>query len=195
VALSKREKYIAIGVASAVGIFAADKFALSPYFDALADVEARQTDMNQKKSDADDIYAKQKRLQKIWNDLVAGGLKSDRSAAETQGYNAMQTWSQWAGATFPTRGADQRTVTHGKFQVINFHIAGQGVNQRSLAQFLWAVESASVPMRVTDVSITPQPAGMDSLNVKVGLSTLCLSSDADRPKAATATPAAPTGVD
>jgi hypothetical protein len=186
-ALTKREKYIAMGVGAAVGLFLLDQVVFTPYFDAMSAI-ADQTDTavaKQKENTA--LFDRQTRLKKVWTDITQGGLKADDSAAESQALNAALDWAQAAGVNI-TAVKPERTTVANEFQVIGFHLTGNG-STPAMARLLYSFETASIPVRVDEMQLTPVKEGTDSLKIELSLSTLCLKPDTDSAAKTTASAA------
>jgi hypothetical protein len=180
VTLSKREKYIALGVGIAVSLWLLDSVLLSPYLSGRETLVTQRDAASQKLKDADVLFARRKRLQSIWAEMQKGGLKSDPSEADTQAQHAVLDWFDRSGVYLAALKSDPHVSQEGKFQVIKYHIQGEG-RMRQIAQLLWAVETATIPVRVDDLSIKPRGReGTDELTVELGISTLSTMPEADR---------------
>lgn len=177
--LSKREKYIAIGTVIAVMILALDQLVVEPLVTQLNAIQSQRTDAVAKMDAANDLFARQRKLREVWKNMQSGGLKADVSAAESQAMHALLDWAAASGVQLTALRPD-RSVTQGPFQIISFHVTAGGA-MATVSRLLWAIETASIPVRVTDVQITPQPEGTDHLSVQLNVSTLCLLSPIDKP--------------
>jgi hypothetical protein len=182
VALSKRERYIAIGVGAAVGLFGLDRLVLTPFLDRNEEIRvltASATDDLMKVSQTKHLRDK---VKKDWDAMQAGGMKSDPAEAEAQAQHALRDWYQEAGLSNYGQGAS-RTTTEGKeskFVNIQFHTNGTGT-MASLAKLLWRVETTTIPMRIVDLNITPHgKEGEDNLQIQMTVSTLCALPGADK---------------
>jgi len=198
--LSKRERYIAIGVGAAIALFGLDQWVVQPYFDKRKEVVEATAKA------ADDLKHHKKlkeqkvEMRKVWDAMNAGGLQSDAGKAESQARRALNDWAQEAGLTLsdykadpaqevrPTQTPGARTdksAADSKFITIGLHATGTG-NMRSVARFLWRVETTTIPMRVENITVTPKREGTDDLQVQLNLSTLCVpNKDNETPAPAT----------
>ena len=61
--LSKREKYIGIGAAAAIAILVLDQFVISPYFDAVDQLNRDLTKASQQVADNSLVFERQHKLQ------------------------------------------------------------------------------------------------------------------------------------
>jgi hypothetical protein len=180
--LSKRERYIAIGVGVVVGLVVLDQVVLSPYFDAISDLKNQTEAAITKQNENSALFDKQAKLKKVWDDILAGGLKADDSAAESQALNAALDWAQSAGVNI-TAVKPERTTTANEFEVIGFHLTGNG-STPAIARLLLSFETAAIPVRVDDMTLTPRKEGTDDLTIQLSLSTLCLKPADDASKTA-----------
>jgi hypothetical protein len=129
---------------------------------------------------ADPLFIRRRRLQSIWTDMQKGGLKSDPSEADTQAQHAVLDWFDRSGVYLAALKSDPHVAEEGKFQVIKYHIQGEG-HMRQIAQLLWAMETATIPVRVDDLAIKPRAReGTDELTIELGISTLSIMPEPDR---------------
>ena len=172
---SQRERYIAIGTAAAIGLLALDYFIFSPYFDQRNALDTRSADLTQKVADGKALLERQQRLQKVWAEMQRGGLNVDSSTAESQALHAVIDWADASGLTL-TGIRPGKTTPQGKFLVISFVVTGTGA-MPDIARMLWSLESASIPIRVSDMQLKPRKEGTDDLLATFTLSALCLPPD------------------
>ncbi len=190
-ALSKREKYIAFAVGGAVALYGLDQTVLQPFKDKLDAIQAATDDANGKLVDRAALFTQQRELSKVWADMTKNGLSTDPSAAESQAQLAVIRWAGESGARLqsigPTKATDEK-----QFQTMGFHVTAQG-DTPSVGRLLWDLETASVPVRVTDIQVTPLKEGTDNLTINFGVSTLCILPGAGVAKPAPAPAAASDG--
>ena len=170
-ALTKRERLIAIGVGAAVGLYLLDSVVIAPYAERLnaldRDTQAATSEMN----DRNATFDRQHELNKVWTAMTRGGLQDDAGAAESQALKATLDWAGRAGVAVTALKPD-RTTDEAPFQIISFHATAAG-RTPALAELLWDIETATIPVRLTDLSVTPAKEGTDQLTVQFGVSTLC----------------------
>ncbi|MDB5172411.1 MAG: hypothetical protein JWO87_873 [Phycisphaerales bacterium] len=175
---SKREQQLGIIVGVAVALAAGYYFVVKPYTDRLATVSGQQKDTEEKLKAARTLFEQRIELRTQFKKMVAGGLKSDRSEADSQVQHALRDWSQECGLrTLSVK--PERETTERNFLALSFHLTGSG-SQASIAKLIWAIETAPMPMRVDEVQLSPQKEGMDDLQLQLTVSTLCLNPEADR---------------
>jgi hypothetical protein len=188
VVLSKREKYIGLGVGAALALLVLDQFLLSPYFKRLDEIDTQRRQVMQAQQQANDTFQRQRKLTPVWSEIQRSGLRSNPSEAESQARRAVLSWAQTAGV-FVTALNPDRTTTVGKFQIISLNATGNG-SMPQIARLLWTLETATIPVRVNEITITPRREGTDELQVKFVVSTLCLPPDTAAPQQKAAVSAA-----
>src|SRR5581483_9833537 len=100
---------------------------------------------------AADLRDKQRKLTPVWEEIRRGGMKASTSEAESQARRAILAWAQSSGVFISALNPD-RTTAVGKFQVISLNATGNG-SLPQMAHLLWAMETATIPVRVNEVTI------------------------------------------
>jgi hypothetical protein len=170
VVLSKRERYIAIGVIAVVVILALDQIILEPFLTKRSDLAKADTEAMTAIDHGNDTLAKERKLRPIWTAMQAGGLKADPATAESQFLHALRDWAQESQLTL-TALKPERNAIENKFQLISYRATATG-SMRSITEMLWRIETAPIPVRINDLEITPRKEGTDDLSVQFGVSTL-----------------------
>jgi type II secretion system (T2SS) protein M len=175
VVLSKREKFIGIGVLSALSLFALDSLLIEPYWSSRSDLLAQQDKAQQQIDDNNSLFSRQHRLLKVWRDIQQGGLRPDAEQAESLAHHALLDWAQDSGVNIDSLGKPEITPL-GKFQVIKLNINATGT-MAQISNLLWALETAKIPMRVHELQLSARREGTDDLTIRLMISTLCLPPD------------------
>ena len=171
-ALTQREKLIAIGTGGALALLGLQMGVIGPYVARSDQVNKDIDRATSERNDSLDVLARQTRLRTVWADLIRGGLSGDVSAAESQTVNALSKWADWAGVAISGLSRD-RSGAEGQFDVTGFRFTGTG-RTPAVAHFISAIETATIPVRVTDVQVGPRKEGTDELTVQLSISTLTL---------------------
>ena len=187
-ALSQRERYIAMGLGIVIGGVVLWEVVISPFLDAREDLRKQTEAAVAKQAENTALFDKQERLKQVWKDMTQvgpdgqqGGLLADESAAESQALNASLDWAGTAGVNI-TAVKPERTTVVNQFEVIGFHLTGNG-STPAMARLLYSFETGNIPVRVDDMTLTPQKEGTDNLTIQMSLSTLCLKpADDSAPK-------------
>ncbi len=171
-ARSTREKYFMIAVAAAVGVWALDRYALTPYTDARAALVTERDALQQESDNAQRLRRKERRTRRTWARMRTVGIESAPSEAERRMLHALRAWAQEAGIAHLSLRPSRVNRDHGFLQVL-VHAGGSG-STAAVAKLLWAVESAtSLGVRVDEVRLTPAKPGADELQIELTVSTLC----------------------
>jgi len=125
------------------------------------------------------LFEKQKKLNADWL-AITHELKADDSAAEIQAVNKALDWAQAAGVNIAAYKAERSTMA-GDFEVIGFHLTGTG-STPAMARLLYSFETAPIPVRVDQMTLTPVKEGTDNLKIELDLSTLCSKPPARYPR-------------
>lgn len=174
--LSERERKIAIFALLAVVLLGLYYFVFTPYANARAELVKSREDLQKQRDEADLIFRRQAKLRPVWASMQAGGLKIDTSEAQKQTYGALLEWARSADVQVATVKFE-RTTQEGSFQVIGFSVAATG-SMPQVSRLLWAMETATIPVRVNEVQVTPRKEGTDDLQVRISVSALCQPPDA-----------------
>lgn len=178
--LSKRERMIAIVVAAAVGLFVFDRFALTPYSEARTQVLDELDRTTKDLANADRLFDQRKSLTKSWTAAGNGGIKANRSLAESQAQQAVLDWARSAGVNVASLKPERDQQQNG-LQVISFHVNCTG-SMLGLSKLLYSLETAPIPIRLNDLQITPRREGTDDLTLQMGVSTLAILADTAKPE-------------
>jgi len=177
--LNKREKYLGIGMAVAVGVLVLDYWVLTPFFDSWdAAQKADQTAMLAI-TKGNNMIAQQKRLAPTWQQILQRGLPGSASAAESQTLHAVADWSQTAGLSLISLKSE-RTTQEPPFQVIGLGVSASGTMQ-GVTRFIWALEKSPIPLRINELKVNSRKDGTDDLLLTISLSTLCMPDVQDKP--------------
>ena len=170
--LSQREKYIAWGVGAAVVILALNFLALNPYLDYRIRLEDENLAVTKKQTANNELLKQHAQLQKVWHEMIAGGMKDNRSAADKQMVDALFEWAQEAGVQRPSFKFE-RTVADADrgFEQTSYRMTGNGP-MAAMAKLLWRLETAPIPLHVSDVALQSHAEGADDLQLQVTISTL-----------------------
>lgn len=169
-ALSKRERLIALGVGVAALIYLGDSYVVDPYTVSKNQAKDRVAVLDKELEGNRKLFREQRRMEKSWNDMLASGLKSDPSEAEQQLLRSMRDWAQEAGLTLGSLKPD-RVLRSDKTQLVKLNATGTGP-VAAAAQLLWRIETAPIPLKVDDLQLTTRKEGTDDLTLTLSVSTL-----------------------
>ena len=181
--LSTRERYMAIAVTAAVGLWAFDRAALSPYIERRDALTRKQGEVATQLHKARAVIADRDALRVEWERLGAAGPRADPSEAERRVMHAIQQWAQECGVGGLSLKSERANEPHG-FVRVTVHATGTGA-MPAVAALLWRVESdTTMPVRVGDLQLSPVKEGAGDLQLQLDLSTLAASPEAEKDKGA-----------
>ncbi len=171
--LSVRERYVAIAAAVVVGVAALYWVVIGPLLDRRDEAQTRLSALRSRLQRAQDLEDLSKRLSPRWQDMVKTGLHSDVDAAEGQVLKTMAAWQTAERIELqqkPERIADSKSRLP---QVsIQFTTGTKNAGIEAIRNLLWRVQTASIPIKVTDLSVTSAEEGSDKLRFTMHVSTI-----------------------
>jgi Tfp pilus assembly protein PilO len=170
--LSPRERNIFIVVVSLVGLWVLDAFAISPMLATRDQLDSDVSTASLNVTQATNLIHLAQKDRAKWDQMLRYGLRTDASAAESQMLHAIGDWARDAGLSL-TGNKPDRAEAQKPFQKITFHVTSTG-NLRTINRFMWDVETATIPTRVEDFTVTARKDGTDDLSLSVAISTLCI---------------------
>jgi len=108
-----------------------------------------------------------------WKEMVQPALKGDPGEAEKQVLHAIHDWSEKSGVVV-TLLKPQRSTEKTRMPEIKFQAQGSGT-MKSLAGLLWKIQTAKLPIKVTELRLDSHKEGQDDLMFKLSLSTVYTS--------------------
>ncbi len=190
--LSKRERYIVAATIIAVFILVLDRYIVTPFLHRRAQVESEKQDLLREMESAINQFARRRQMAQKWQDMLAAGLKSDAAEAESRVLHAVRNWSHESGLRLSSV-KPERIAREGDLQEITFQAAGTG-SMRSVAQFLWRLETASLLLKVKELQLGSRKEGADDLSLQLRISALYLPAEREPASAASAGQVAGGGV-
>jgi type II secretory pathway component PulM len=174
VILSKRERFIGIATGAVVALLALDWFIFTPLLERRTQVQADITIAQVKFDRATLLFNNTKAVNTRWGEMLSGGLKADASAAESQVLQAVHDWARESGLNMSSIKRE-RTDKVNQFQQVTLRAAANG-NMGAASRFLWRVQTARIPVRITDLLISStRKEGTDDLSLTLGISTIYLA--------------------
>jgi hypothetical protein len=170
-ALSPRERLIAIGVGAAAALYVGDKYALEPYVQARQQVHAELATTSAKNTEAQRLLKRKKYLEGQERAMFAGGgLKMDQSASQFQVFDAVGDWAKEAGVRLTSRTPQPETRAD-RTQIIRLQATGS-CSTAAAAKLLWRVETAPIPIKIDELSLLSLKPGSDELQLNLTVSTI-----------------------
>jgi hypothetical protein len=168
--LSQRERNILIVALATVAFLVLYYAVISPYLDWQKGSLARQEMLQKKVQEARGVIELRARTARQWKEMVQPAIKSDPAEAESQIFHAFDDWAAKSGVVV-TLQKSQRSAEKTRLPEIMFQEQGTGT-MKSLAGLLWKIQTAGIPIRVTDLAVDSRRDGQDDLMFKFSLSTV-----------------------
>lgn len=176
--ITKRERVYTIALLAACGAFVLDRLAISPYIARRDELALNRESMEKNLAEAHQTLRDERRLKKELAGME-GFFKLDPSDAEGRLLAVLQHSDQSSGvsgASFQRVGIVEE---HG-FTRLTYQATVIG-KMSAVAAFLYRIETASIPIRVDDVLVSPKQESGEDLQVHFSVSTLCRGKETPRP--------------
>ena len=172
--LSKRERILAIATIAVVGFLVLSKFLIDPVADRFKQREMRKQQLLLELNEAQNLLQRRRLLEKKWKTLLSDGLRNEVEA-ESRVARALDGWSRQARLTLSSV-KPERVASDKGFKEMTFAVAGTGTLE-AIAQFLWQIETAPLPIKVKDIQLGSTSESGQSMSLQLRLSALCLSTE------------------
>lgn len=179
--LNKRERRIGIVAAVVLGALALDRTILSPLLARRSDAQMRIEAAQAKLIDATGVFDNDRRAQRLWKELAGNSLTGSAPDAEGQLLNRTRAWADTGRLSLQSL-KPERSESESGYQKITIRATATGT-LKQVAQFLYAVQTADMPVRVSDLQVSARKDNTDDLSVVIALSTIYLPPGAPRPEA------------
>ncbi len=167
--LSPRERNILVLALTAAAILVLFGI-ISPYQDWRDGVKDQQKALQTRVREDRDVIELRARTAGQWKEMVQPGIKNDPAEAESQLQRAFDDWASQSGFDLRLR-KPQRSAEKTRLPEIKFQEQGTGT-MKSLAGLLWKIQTAGIPIKVTELAVDSHKEGQDDLTIKFGLSTV-----------------------
>lgn len=168
--ISKRERYIGIGVVAAIGLLIVDRYALTPYAERSQALHKEREALTLKQKSADVTFAARRKLQSDWT-AISKYMKHDSSEAEGQARTALRECAEASGVSLGEVNADRPITGQDGFRIINLRVNVTG-RMATISRMLWHLETMPIPLRIASVDITSRPENSDELRMEMTITTL-----------------------
>ena len=179
--LTKRERYIGIATVAVLAILVLDQFILDPAKRKMEELDAKIAQAQQEHLNAQQLFNNARRANRDWKTIAGDAMTRDTGDPESRVLSSVREWAQDEGMRLPSVIPQPAQVEKG-FNKIVFRATGSG-NLNQVGRFLYRVQTASMPLRITDLQITSKD-GTDELSVNFGIATISPAPEANRPPGA-----------
>ena len=167
--LTKRERYIGIVTVSVLSILVLDQFVISGAMTRMDELDAKIAQAQQEHLNAQQLFNSSRRANRDWKTVAGDAMTRDTGDPESRVLNSVREWAQDEGMRLPSVIPQPAQLEKG-FNKIVFRATGSG-NLQQVGRFLYRVQTASMPLRITDLQVTSKD-GTDELSVNFGIATI-----------------------
>jgi hypothetical protein len=168
--LSSRERGILIVALATAAFLVLYYVIITPYMDWRGESLVQQGTLQARVQDERKAIDSSVRIARQWKETIQPGIKSDPAEAESQIFHAIKNWAADSDVVL-TLQKSQRSVEKTRLPEIKFQEQGTGT-MKSLAKLLWKIQTANLPIRVTELTVDSHKDGQDDLMFKFNLSTV-----------------------
>lgn len=172
--MTKRERYIGIGTLAALVVLALNYLFVAPLFAQRETLDIGTSEATAKVKEGEAAIARRARDAALWRQFTPA-LKRDASDTESQIRDKVLDWAQAAGLSLTSTKLD-RPEKEKDFYRMTVHATGSGTMEQ-LGYFLYHIQTAQIPVRVSDLQIGTRKEATDDLSITLGISTIYLASD------------------
>jgi len=169
--LSKRERVILIVTAVVVGALVVDKVLFGPVKGRLDEMKVQRDLLVAEVAEAQSLFERQRLLAPRYKTMLSDGFRND-TEAESRVLRALREWSDATGVTLSSV-KPERVASDQGLKEMTFVVAGKGT-LRSVAQLLYQIETAALPIKVKNMQLGLASEGTDSMSLQLRLSALYL---------------------
>ena len=178
--LSKREKVIAAVTALFVAGPLLNSLIIAPLQTRSAalnsDIAAAQNELER----TGRLFDTSKSARREWASMAGAALFPDRPRAESQILNNVREWAQASGISLNSL-KPERDEKEKEFQKITFRATASG-SMSQVGRFLHRIQTATIPVRITDLQVSSHRDGQDGLTLSIALATIYMPPPTDKNK-------------
>jgi len=179
--VNRRERLLVIIIAALALLFVVDQFVVSPYLTAYESRSDEAANVEQKLQAARVLVNNQTLIEHQWSQLRNTGLHLNESALRLKTQRGLIEWSAAAGVNITTL-VSGRTVEEPPFKQLQFVVTGDG-SLPAVVALLESIYASPFPLTVHHMDLTSRDDAGQRVNVRLTVSTLCLTSPQDEPAA------------
>jgi Tfp pilus assembly protein PilO len=180
VVLSKRERYIGLITGSVLVVVLVFQFMVSPMLSQRETLDAQIADANQRLSQDRRLIRDGKNARIEMSKIAGQALRKDASETESQIVNAVSNWARESGMA-PPSFKPERSEKEKDFNKLTYRATGGGTMSQ-ISRFLYRIQTATIPVRITELTITSRKEGIDDLSLSLGIATI-YNAEAPKPAA------------
>jgi hypothetical protein len=178
VVLSKRERYIGIATGLILGLLLLLKVVIDPLLDQSSVLSSQIVGAENDVKKGTDLITLSARANQNWTTL-AGQVRKDASEAQSQLERNVRDWAAESGVSLASI-KPERSEKEKDFFKLTFRATCTG-SMSQVGRFLYRIQTATMPVRITELSLNSRKDGSDDLSLSVAIATIYLGTpDAPR---------------
>jgi len=170
--LSKRERIVFFATLAALGILGLDRLVLTPLLTRYAETQVQRTRLKAELDRTQSLIARRRLAAPRWRKMMQTGMKRDPAEAESQLLHALRDWGEESGVAWSLLKPDRLTEKT-RLPEIALQASGTGP-MRAVAGLLWRIQTASIPIKVTEMHLNSRKEGTDDLALQLRVTTVYL---------------------
>ena len=177
--LTKRERYVGIVTAAVLGILVLDQLITGPAFERMEKLDADIALAGQELENANQLFGSSRRANRDWKEIAGDAMSrgGNEGDPESRVLNSVRQWAQDEGMRLPSVIPQPAQLEKG-FNKIVLRATGSGT-MAQVGRFLYRVQTATMPVRITDLQINSAKEGTDELSVTFGIATISPAPEAE----------------
>jgi hypothetical protein len=179
--LSKRERYIGLTTVALVGIVGVHWLIVDPLIRRAGDLKVLIAEARDTRERHDKDIQTSERAARLWSEMSGRNLPRDASDAD-QMINYLSDWAQDVGLSLSSV-KPERSEREKDFHKKTYRATGSG-GMGQIGRFLHRIQTASVPVRIADLTLSSRKEGTDDLSLSVGVATIYPATENERSRSA-----------
>ena len=178
--LSKRERIILIVTALVIGALFVDRLVFKPVKGRLDNMKIEREQLLAQVNEAQSLFERQRLLAPRYRMMLSDDFQNDKEA-ESRILRVLDDWSEESALTLSSV-KPERVASDQGLKEMTFVVAGKGT-LRAVAQFLWRIEAAALPIKVKSMQLGSASESGDSMSLQLRLSALYLGAEEEQSQA------------
>jgi len=175
VQIKTRQQLLTILTLTAVGLLAMDRIVRPPLQKLWKDRAAQIKTFQDKVKYGLVLEHGRESLHRRWDDLQKSTLPNDPTEAEQALWSGLNRWVEYSGVTLQNVSPTLKQSNDPAYKTLDCRIDASGSLDR-LSQFLYAMETDNMALRVQSIELTSKDANGTSIGLGVQISGLILAS-------------------
>jgi hypothetical protein len=173
--LSRREKTIAIAAGAALLLLALDQLVFARLISAREQSANSVLSLQRQVKKEQTLVDNRRQTAPRWQEMLKAGLKSDPAEAESLALHALRDRAEECGVALTLLKPERLTPSDKKARMAEIVVQAAGTGKlEGIARLLYRLQTAGIPVKVTELQINSRKEGVDDLTFQLRLSTVYL---------------------